>query len=370
MVANGARCNVGDQPPPHGRLDPAVYHVIGKSFERIKRIEPYLEEAAPVAEAVLLISGLPTERPLDPVQYGFVKLLLEAQVQYDVMEADGAWERYPLVLLPDQFPVDDALARRLHAYIAKGGAVAASHQSGLIAGSEKSWLEQYGFTYAGLSEFKPAYLVPKVNLTGDIPPYEYALYEGASQWRAKAPASIAATLGVPLFQRSGKHYTSHRQSPFDHETEFAALARSGRVALFGFPLGLSYYNTGYWIYRRVFRQTVRSLLSPALIETDAPSSTEVTLTHQRARADIRRPERYLVHIVNYSQSRRTVKHADFYDEPIPLTQVKVRLNLPLRNVRVRAVEAGVPLEAKQVSGGVEVVAPRVPIHEILSFETD
>jgi len=77
----------------------------------------------------------------------------------------------------------------------------------------------------------------------------------------------------------------------------------------------------------------------------------------------------MAHIVNFSQSRRTAGHPDFYDDPIPLTQVKVRLNLPLKNVRARAVEDGSTLEIKRTpGGGVEVVVPRVPIHEIVCFE--
>lgn len=369
MVANAVRCNIGDQPPPDGRLDPAVYHIIGKSFARVKRLEPYLDQAAPVTEAVLLMSGLPLERPRDPVLYGMVKLLLESQIQFDAMEPNANWERYALVVLPDHLPVGRELADRLHAFVAAGGAIMAIDRGGLLEEGEKSWLERYGLSYAGVSPFKPAYLVPRVKFTDDIPSYEYALYEGASQWRVKPPCSVLASLGEPAFQRTAKHYTSHRQSPFDHETEYAAIARSGRVALFGFPLGLSYYNWGYWFYRRAFNQVVKDLLPAPLVETDAPSSTEVTLTHQKARRDLGRPERYMVHIVNFSQSRRTAGHPDFYDDPIPLTQVKVRLNLPFKNVGARAVETGSTLEIKRTpSGGVEVTVPRVPIHEIVCFE--
>jgi hypothetical protein len=51
-------------------------------------------------------------------------------------------------------------------------------------------------------------------------------------------------LGEPLFQRSPEHYMSHQQTPFDHATEYAAVARSGKVALVAFPLGQGYYNQG------------------------------------------------------------------------------------------------------------------------------
>ena len=209
------------------------------------------------------------------------------------------------------------------------------HRSGLIAGSEQTWLERYGFAYAGMSPFKPAYLVPQTNMTGDIPPYEYALYEGASQWRAQSPAATLALLGEPLFQRGPEHYTSHEQTPFDHLTHYAALAKSGRVVLVGFPLGLSYYKNGYWIYRRAFQQAIAELLPATLVQSNAPLSTEITLTHQAARPDSGRKERYLVHIVNFSPLRHTPSHPDYYEDPIALTDVTVRVNLPIHCTRAQ-----------------------------------
>ena len=105
IVANGARCDIGDQMPPSGRLDPAVYHVIGKSYGRIKAIEPYLERAAPVTEAALIVGGLPLDAPGTDGNYGLVKLLIESRVQFDVVEPDAAWERYGLVILPEEMRV-------------------------------------------------------------------------------------------------------------------------------------------------------------------------------------------------------------------------------------------------------------------------
>jgi hypothetical protein len=169
-----------------------------------------------------------------------------------------------------------------------------------------------------------------------------------------------AQLGVPKFQRSPKQYTSHRQSPFDHETEFAAVARRGRTAVFGFPLGSSYFNEGYWVYRSAFGHVLRQVLPEQLVVTDAPVSTEVQVTYQKGR--------YLVHIVNWSANRGTPKHPTFFEEPSPLTEVRVGLRLPLRSRGARAVVAGRELPVRSSQGVVEVTVPRVHIHEIVSFE--
>jgi hypothetical protein len=368
IVANAARCDVGDQMPPDGRLDPAVYHVIGKSFGRIKALEPYLEGASPVTEAALLIPAVPFDRLRDEFIYGATKLMLESRLQFDVVEPGQEWERYGLVVLPDAFRPDAATVERLHAYIAKGGSVIVIHDAGLVAGGSVGWLERYGLTYAGASPFKPAYLVPQAKFTGDIPTYEYALYEGASQWKVTAPAVSYAALGEPLFQRSAEHFTSHKQTPFDHLTEYSVVARSGRVGLLAFPAGTSYYRNGYWIYRAAFDYLVGQVVPQRLVDTDAPLSTEITVTHQLTDAALRRPERYLVHVINWSANRKAPPHPEVFESPVPLRDVRVRLNLPLKVRAAHAVTSGDKLRARVVKDGVEVVVPRVAIHEIVALE--
>jgi len=344
-----------------------VYHVIGQAYQHIGRIEPYLEQAVPVTEAALLGAG---DAPCNEVNYGWVKLLNESKVQFDIVERDLKWEeRYALVVLPENLWVDQALASRLQAFVAGGGALIAAHHSGLLAGTEKSWLDPYGLHYAGMSPFTPAYMVPRVNFTGDIPSYAYALYEGASQWRAESPAVTLAALGEPLFQRSPEHFNSHLQTPFDHTTSYAALAGSGRVGLVAFPLGQGYYNQGFWIYRQAFQKVLSEVLPVPLIQSDAHLSAELSLTHQAAKPGGGRKERYMVHIVNYSPVRKTPKHTDFYDDPVPLSNVTVRLNLPLKVSTAKALYADKKLQVRRdTGGGLEVLVPRVDIHEVVCFE--
>jgi hypothetical protein len=312
----------------------------------------------------LITGGLPLDPPSTEANYGLAKLLIESRVQFDVVEPHISWERYRLVVLSEELRVDSALAERLHAYLALGGAVIVVDESGVLAGTQASWLEGYGLRYEGKSPFKPAYMVAQ---PADLPAYEYALYEGASRWRAQAPATVIAQLGEPLFQRSGAHYTSHAQTPFDHTTGHAAIAQQGKLALFGFPLGLSYFNHGYWVYREMFQRVLREVLADQLIQTDAPLSAELTMMHQAASSE--QGERCLVHVINWSPLRQSPRHPTFYEDPIPLTDLSLRVNLPIQATQARAVVAGVDLPIQRNDdGSVAVMLARVPISEIVCFE--
>src|SRR5438105_9575987 len=64
IVAAGGRICVGDQLHPRGVLDPAVYRLLGHSFARIEKLEPWLEGATPAAEvAILALGSSPEEKP-------------------------------------------------------------------------------------------------------------------------------------------------------------------------------------------------------------------------------------------------------------------------------------------------------------------
>jgi hypothetical protein len=106
-----------------------------------------------------------------------------------------------------------------------------------------------------------------------------------------------------------------------------------------------------------------------LIQTDAHLNTELSLTHQAAEPKLGRRERYMVHIVNFSSVRRTPKHTEFHDDPIPLSNVVVRVNLPLETSRAKALYMGTDLPVcRAAGGGVEFRVPHVHIHEVVSLE--
>jgi hypothetical protein len=150
---------------PDGVLDPAVYYVLGKSFGRIKELEPWLNQAAPVTEAALIIPGLPLDLMRHPYIYGVAKLMIESHLQFDLVEPGQEWERYNLIVMPDEFSPDSKTVERLHSYIADGGAVIVSHHAGLVAETNQSWLDRYGIKYSDDSPFVPAFFLGKLSLS-------------------------------------------------------------------------------------------------------------------------------------------------------------------------------------------------------------
>jgi hypothetical protein len=382
IVAQGALCDIGDQAPPNGRLDPAVYETIGGAFRRIKALEPYLQAAAPVTEAAIVVSGLPLDElatrgegsndhgSYPECVYGFTKLLSELHIQFDIVEPHVELSRYRLLILPENLQVDDDLATQLDVYLEQGGSVFASGESILQQSTGHSWLTSLPIESMGYSPYQPAFLTWKDSSLGslwnNLPSYEYALYDGALQIRSSDPGIVHARLGEPLFQRSPEHYTSHSQTPFDHDSEYAAVLVKGSLAVTAFPIGSSYFRHGYWIYREVFDRLVRQILPHRLITTNAPTSADVTVTRQENTDD--HPTRWLVHIVNFSSSRRSPHHLEYYEDAVPLHDVGITLSIRDNVTKVYQVTNQLPLEVEHTSDGCSVVVTRVGRSEILVFE--
>jgi hypothetical protein len=376
IVAHGAQISIGDQPPPHGRLDPAVYQSIGVGFGYIKTIEPWLTRAAPVTEAAIVVANLPLtdigdnlviggdgRHEKEGAVYGAVKMLTELQLQFDVIEGGASLARYRLVVLPDSLVVDATLAAQLNAYMAAGGKVLASH--GAIRGSgNQSWCTTLAMEYAGESPFAPAFLLLDQARYAHLPAFEYALYYGTAQWRART--HVRAYVGEPRFQRSAAHYTSHAQSPYDHPTEYAAVVQHADVAAVTFPLFSSYFKSGYWIYRELCRAILAELLPQRLIQSNAPLSSELSVTYQQATAT--HPARYMVHIINYSPNRRATPHMEYLEDPIPLHDISVTLGIDAPISRAYLAAEQTPLTLHGQAGAWQVQVGVIRFSAIVVFE--
>lgn len=126
-AATGAKCSVGDQLHPSGRMDPATYSIIGAAYSELEAKEPWLDGYRNLADiAVLGIEALNNyfeEKGLPPVgddtpDRGCARILLEEHYLFDYIDCEASLEPYRLLILPDSAILDEALAEKLRAYVA------------------------------------------------------------------------------------------------------------------------------------------------------------------------------------------------------------------------------------------------------------
>ena len=132
-----------------------------------------------------------------------VRMLSELDVQFDCIEELNDWDKYKVVILPDNIILTDDLREKAAAYLAKGGKILATGLSGLDADRKAFVFEkEWGVRFKSEKTFDPAYftmvgkyseLIPKLPLTTNSDCAEVEALEGTE---------VAGKIVAPYFNRS------------------------------------------------------------------------------------------------------------------------------------------------------------------------
>ncbi len=334
IMAAGGGVFVGDQLHPSGVLDPAVYRLIGRVFERVERLEPWLQGVRSEADVAIVsaprsevFGGQPATAQSPEVE-GAAQMFLESAVQFDIVDPGADLARYRLVVLPDGLVVGPALQSELEAHLARGGALLVSGTAGLGPDGRFA-LDAIPVEYVGPAPTMPSYLRVDEWLAGSselAADYDYVLYDRASVVRARGGATSHGRLSAALFERTWEHFFSHAQAPVGEPLGGTAgaplLVIGGRVGYLAAPLFRAYRDHDYWPYREVVMAAIRELIPQPLVRFDGPPWIEVSVLRQ-AGADGRsdaggtegppaNPARWIVHLVAYHPRRtmQSVPHVD------------------------------------------------------------
>ncbi|MFN3335124.1 MAG: alpha-amylase family protein, partial [Caldilinea sp.] len=151
MLAMNAKCMVGDQLPPHGRIEPHVYALIGQVYAEVEQKEPWCHGAKPVTEIAVFtpeeFAGASAGNLPDAIK-GATRILEEGAHQFDIIDSATDLTPYRVVILPDVIPVDAAFAAKLDGYLAQGGRLIATFESGLNPDKTAFGLDALGVTIA------------------------------------------------------------------------------------------------------------------------------------------------------------------------------------------------------------------------------
>ena len=359
MIANGAKCCVGDQLHPRGRLDPAVYGRIGGVYRQIEKREPWCTGSEKVSEIGVFLSNTPLHSDFASDE-GAMHMLMELHRPFDFLDRRSDFSGYRLIIFPDSVAFDDGLREKTKAYLAAGGKVIASYRSCLNGGADAFALEELGVEFEGETPFCPCYMRLKESFSqGRIEAFDYVAYEQGAKVRAKAGSEVLAVIGRPYFNRTYDRFCSHCQTPFEELTDWPAVVRNGNCIYLANPLFHNYKTDGVRVYRDIVRNCIDLLVGTPLIDTTLPSTAELTVRSQK--------DRTVVHMIHYIPQRKC-EHLDIIDEKIPLYNIAVayRSGRAPRAVYMAPERQTLPFTYED--GIVKTVVPSVEGHQMLVLE--
>lgn len=379
MLALGAKCSIGDQLEPNGRLSKPVYDLIGSVYSSVEEKEPWCVNTTAVTDVGLFTPeeflGLNEIVMPDSLQ-GAVRILQEGGIQFDVIDSLSEFEKYKVIILPDRIPIDGDLADKFKKYMSYGGSVIASFESGFNTAGNIFMLKEnflslreditrdiYGQPVKGRVFERhdyTDYVIPKGVIGEGLPETEHAMYIKGLEVDAASDTEVLVCAALPYFDRTYRRFCSHRQAPSSGNYGYDAIIKKDRVIYFTHPIFKQYYmNAPKWC-KQLILNALKVLGIDPVIKHNGPSTVMVTVNEQREK------NRWVVHLLHYIPERRC-RNIDVIEDVIPLHDIKLSIkpNAIVKNVML--VPQMQSLVYNTLDEKIEFTVPKINGHQMIEI---
>lgn len=362
MLALGAKCSIGDQLHPSGKIDPATYELIGSVYSDVERKESWCRNARAVTDIGVFTPEEFIGGRTPPPALGVIRMLQEGAHQFDIIDsAAGDFSKYKVLILPDEIRVPAELAQKLDQYMKQGGALLASYKSGSNDAGDGFALPALGVRLKGEAPFSPDFIRPKEKLGRGLPNTELVMYLKGMEVESMEGSEVLADVLVPYFNRTYQHYSSHRHTPSAGKVGYPGVIQNGKAIYFAHPIFTQYQrNAPRWCKQLVLNALDRLLPEP-LLRISAPTTTLVALNAQRGE------NRWVLHLLHYIPERRG-QDFDIIEDAIPLSNVKLSLHAPKKVRAVTAVPQQTKLSFTLKNGRIEFALPKLEGHQMVAVQ--
>ncbi|MGN0180660.1 MAG: beta-galactosidase trimerization domain-containing protein, partial [Monoglobaceae bacterium] len=358
-AAHGAKCSVGDQLAPSGKMDMTTYKLIGAAYKELEEKEPWLDNVKPVCdvalltcEAVLNESGENAGRNMDS-DVGANRILIEGKYQYSIIDCEEDFGKYKVIILPDRIKMTDALAEKLMKFVRSGGKILASGKSGI---SEGKFLFDFGVKYEGECEYTPSYIRPVFDNEYES---DFIMYELAQKAELCGGEELAQ-LTEPYFNRTREHFCSHQHAPSSGRRGGCGMAQGRDGIYIAWNIFDDYAKKGELIAKRAVCHALDLLLGDdKCLKTNLGAQGVATLMRQN--------ERYVAHLL-YAVPTKRGKDIEVIEDICPVHNISLSVKLPKKINRAYLVPQMKDIELIESDGRYEVLVDTVNCHQVVIFE--
>lgn len=330
-MANGAKMSVGDQMHPYGFLDEATYELIGYAYSYAEQVEDYCYDVESVADIGLISNECVNEgdNRITNGEVGACRMLLEGKYLYDVLDTECDFSKYKLLILADNIKVTGSLLEKLKAFVANGGKLLCSGESGTDENGNFAF--DFGVKFCGKSEFKPSYYHPCYNALG-LSPTNYVMY--SNMYNTAVSDGNAEILGYSrnsFFNRAAEHYCSHQQTPFEDKDNSPAVTIGKNGGYIAYEIFSEYAEVGSIILKDTVLHVIDKLLGESkTLKTNLPAQGVVTLMYQVGN------NRHVLHSL-YAAPVKRGKNVDIIEDLVPIYNTSFEIAMPEKVTAVKLV---------------------------------
>jgi len=372
MLANGAKCSIGDQLHPSGEMNLDTYALIGAAYAEVQTKEAWVKEISPAAQVAIVSAeshqsewrGLDVSRINDE---GAARMLLELHIPFVILDEHASWDGYEVVILPDGFELSLAKLEQAQIFIKNGGRIIAAG-SALLNESKDAFVLNPSATLIGRSPYDPDYLVAS-ELSQEVPVKSPIVIEGGAYEIKTESAQVLAERRVPYFNRTWEHFCSHQHAPDSPEMVGPAAIFGNGIVYFAHNLFSQYRLMAQPLYRDFFCAALKLCFPAGLpVQTNLPTVARFNLLEQK------QAKRFIAHLLYAPISFRAMKMTwgtpqplEIIEELLPLQNIQVALKIKEAIKKVSLVPSCVELVFTQTGADVSFAVPEFTGHQMVEL---
>ena len=296
--------------------------------------------------------------------------------QFDILDSQGDFSRYPLLILPDDIVVNEVLHKKLKEYLDQGGKMIATYESGLDESKTAMVLKETGVTLlpnpnrtldGELARGKITksndyvdYIIPNEKIGIGLPMTEHVMYAKGTEVSAVEEAEELMKFTKPYFDRNFKHFCSHRQTPSSGQTGTDAVVQLGQVIYFASPVFQIYNARAPKWCKVMVKDAVDRLLPEKCLKYTGPSTLFAALNEQKE------AHRKVLHLLHYIPQKIS-QDIHTLEDVIPIYHIPVEILENRKVIAVRNVPEGKDLEFVQKDNRVSFRADEVNGYRVIEI---
>lgn len=353
MLTFGARCSIGDQLHPCGEMDLETYRIIGEAYRYVEKIEDYCFGSEETTKLGIILSG---DTKSDE---GIVKMLLEKQLDFDIASNYDELLRFDALILPDSVFLDEDHAERIKDFVAKGGSVLLTGESGLDKTKSKMLLDA-GVNYIGDSTFENDYVRLGDSLNENLVKTPFLFYESGKRVQP-VDGEILAWIREPYFNRTYGHYCSHLNTPYLLEdSAYPAAVKKGNVVYLAHKVCKMYFEHGAKFHRDYLINALKLIYQEPVMNVSMQSSGRARFVKQTSH------NRYVLHLL-YGTPIQRGRTSVIEDMPA-IFDIEVMVKIKEKVTGVYQVPKMENINFMQDGDSVTFTVPKLVTHQCIVIE--
>ncbi len=379
MLAVGAKCSIGDQLHPCGKLDESTYGIIGAAYKEVAAKEAWCNTVKPIADIALLSSTsfneLYHKRDHEP-DIGAGRILLEGHFLFDIINENHDLANYRILILPDDINIEKCAGfkEKIAAFLAKGGKLVLTGDSGLNA-DKSAFLFDTGAEFCGKSEFSPSYMLPADEVCPDFVKSPLVMYLGLRNIKATKGKSLGKVY-ESYFNRTYKHYCSHQHTPYKTEaSEFDCGVINDNILYIPYDIFSMYFGYGAVAYKEFIVKSINLLLGEKrTVTSNMPSTARLHLMNQPEK------NRDVLHLLYATPTKRgsvmelsggnarETQPIEVIDEILPLSDVEISINTGKTPSKITLEPQAQELQFTEENGKIKVKVASFTCHQMVVLQ--